>query len=96
MFPPVPCSGDNDLFISYFYHGALIQLFIKNLFVKTLIYCCESFLLIGLAIDVYSPSFSILLLGRLFQGASTGIALPLMFHIILNFTPLEKRGTMMG
>lgn len=52
--------------------------------------------MIGLAIDVYSPSFSILLLGRLFQGASTGIALPLMFHIILNFTPLEKRGTMMG
>lgn len=24
--------------------GAFIQLFIKNLFVKTLIYCCESFL----------------------------------------------------
>ena len=88
--------GDNDLFISYFYHGALIQLFIKTYSLRRLFIVANLFFLIGLAIDVYSPSFSILLLGRLFQGASTGIALPLMFHIILNFTPLEKRGTMMG
>ncbi|MDN5810473.1 MAG: MFS transporter, partial [Tetragenococcus koreensis] len=37
-----------------------------------------------------------LLFGRLLQGIGTGIALPLMFHIILTFTPLEKRGSMMG
>ena len=46
--------------------------------------------------DLWSPSYSILLIGRLLQGISTGIALPLMFHIILNFTPMHKRGTMMG
>ncbi len=69
---------------------------LKTYSLRRLFIVANLFFLIGLAIDVYSPSFSILLLGRLFQGASTGIALPLMFHIILNFTPLEKRGTMMG
>ncbi|EGO2736491.1 MFS transporter [Enterococcus faecalis] len=69
---------------------------LKTYSLRRLFIVANLFFLIGLTIDVYSPSFSILLLGRLFQGASTGIALPLMFHIILNFTPLEKRGTMMG
>ena len=57
---------------------------LKTYSLRRLFIVANLFFLIGLAIDVYSPSFSILLLGRLFQGASTGIALPLMFHIILN------------
>ncbi len=37
-----------------------------------------------------------LLSGRVFQGIGTGIALPLMFDIILTKSPLDRRGVMMG
>ena len=37
-----------------------------------------------------------LLTGRVFQGIGTGIALPLMFDIILTKSPLDRRGVMMG
>ncbi|WP_342230635.1 MFS transporter, partial [Enterococcus faecalis] len=47
---------------------------LKTYSLRRLFIVANLFFLIGLAIDVYSPSFSILLLGRLFQGASTGIA----------------------
>jgi len=50
----------------------------------------------GVIIDCVSPTFFILLIGRLLQGLATGIALPLMFNIILEEAPQEKRGTMMG
>lgn len=43
-----------------------------------------------------APSFQIVLLGRLIQGIGTGIALPLMFNIIVEQVPLEKTGTVMG
>ncbi|PRO77059.1 MFS transporter [Lactiplantibacillus pentosus] len=36
------------------------------------------------------------MLGRIIQGVGTGIALPLMFDIILNYAPKSKRGLMMG
>lgn len=69
---------------------------LKNFSIRKLFIVANLFFIAGLAIDLWSPSYSILLIGRLFQGLSTGIALPLMFHIILNFTPMHKRGTMMG
>ncbi|MEO1769449.1 MFS transporter [Candidatus Enterococcus ferrettii] len=69
---------------------------LKNYSIRHLFIAANLFFIAGLIIDFWSPSFSVLLLGRLFQGVSTGIALPLMFHIILNFTPMHKRGTMMG
>ncbi|MGN1395985.1 MAG: MFS transporter, partial [Lactococcus garvieae] len=47
-------------------------------------------------INCFSPNFTLLLAGRLLQGVGTGIALPLMFHLILTKAPLEKRGMMMG
>lgn len=69
---------------------------LKNYSIRRLFVAANLFFIIGLIIDFWSPSFSVLLLGRLLQGISTGIALPLMFHIILTFTPMHKRGTMMG
>lgn len=42
------------------------------------------------------PSFGLLLLGRAIQGCGTGIALPLMFNIILEQVPSSKIGLMMG
>lgn len=43
-----------------------------------------------------APNFLILMLGRMVQGVGTGIALPLMFNIILGEAPREKIGTFMG
>lgn len=63
----------------------------KNLFLTANI-----LFLIGLIIDAVAPSFVILLLGRVIQGIATGIALPLMFNIILEQVPKSKVGTMMG
>ena len=50
----------------------------------------------GVIIDIISPNFYLLLLGRAIQGLGTGIALPLMFNIIMEQVPLAKRGLMMG
>jgi DHA2 family lincomycin resistance protein-like MFS transporter len=54
------------------------------------------FFFLGVLINCFSPNFFLLLVGRLLQGVGTGIALPLMFHLILTKAPLEKRGMMMG
>ncbi len=43
-----------------------------------------------------APSFTILMIGRMVQGVGTGIALPLMYNIILGEAPKEKMGTFMG
>ncbi|WP_137597860.1 DHA2 family efflux MFS transporter permease subunit [Paucilactobacillus kaifaensis] len=50
----------------------------------------------GTILDSFAPAFPLLLLGRLVQGLGTGIALPLMFNIILEQVPLAKIGMMMG
>lgn len=44
----------------------------------------------------WSPAFWLLLCGRMLQGIGTGIALPLMFNIILSEAPKEKLGVFMG
>ena len=44
----------------------------------------------------FAPTFAVLMLGRMVQGVGTGIALPLMFNIILGEAPKEKIGTFMG
>lgn len=69
---------------------------IKNFSIRKLFIIANLFFIAGLITDFISPTFTILLLGRILQGVSTGIALPLMFHIILTFTPLQRRGSMMG
>lgn len=50
---------------------------------------------LGLIIDIFSPRFDLLLLGRALQGVGTGIGLPLMYNIILAEVPKEKLGFMM-
>lgn len=52
--------------------------------------------ILGVLIDSVAPTFSVLLFGRFAQGIGTGIALPLMFNIILDQVPREKLGTMIG
>lgn len=64
---------------------------LKKLFVAgNLLFLC------GTVLDAVAGSFPLLLLGRLLQGAGTGIGLPLMFNLVLDQAPLDKIGTMMG
>lgn len=50
----------------------------------------------GLIIDITTSSFYLLLLGRFVQGAGVGIALPMMYNIILEESPPHLLGLMMG
>ncbi|UZX32130.1 DHA2 family efflux MFS transporter permease subunit [Lactobacillus helsingborgensis] len=50
----------------------------------------------GLLIDAVANQFIFLVLGRVIQGAGAGIAIPLMFNIILERTLLDKIGLLMG
>ncbi|MCD5003480.1 MFS transporter [Enterococcus saccharolyticus] len=69
---------------------------LKKFSIRSLFIVANLFFIVGLVIDFFALNFPMLLAGRLLQGISTGIALPLMFHIILTFTTIDKRGTMMG
>ncbi|KRK98591.1 drug resistance efflux protein [Secundilactobacillus odoratitofui DSM 19909 = JCM 15043] len=63
---------------------------------RTLFRTAILFNLIGTLLCASASSFSILLLGRMFQAVSTGIATPLMFHMVLSLIPQSKRGVYMG
>ncbi|MDD5922349.1 MAG: DHA2 family efflux MFS transporter permease subunit [Eubacteriales bacterium] len=52
--------------------------------------------LLGTVLCGTAPGFALMLSGRLFQGIGTGIALPLMYNIVLTQVPPARRGTMMG
>lgn len=69
---------------------------LKKISLQSLFLFANMMFFIGLITDFTAKNFSLLLLGRCFQGLATGIALPLMFHIILTFAPISKRGTMIG
>lgn len=63
---------------------------------RSLFITAISSFLAGTLLAAWSPGFSVLLLGRLLQGIGTGIALPLMFNIILEQVPGERLGFMIG
>lgn len=63
----------------------------KNLFIFAII-----FFTCGVLIDCFANSFTLLLSGRIIQGIGTGVALPLMFNIIIDEVPKEKLGLMMA
>ncbi|MDM8212413.1 DHA2 family efflux MFS transporter permease subunit [Enterococcus hirae] len=63
---------------------------------KSLFIVSNLLFLSGIILDTFAPTFALLLLGRGIQGLGTGIALPLMYNIILEQVPRKKIGTMMG
>ncbi|MBK0041569.1 MFS transporter [Leuconostoc sp. S51] len=63
---------------------------------KTAYYTSVSLFILGTIIGASSPDFTILLIGRVFQGLSAGLAMPLMFNIIFSRIPTEKLGLWMG
>lgn len=54
------------------------------------------FSLIGAILAAASPSFVVLLLGRIVQAIGTGLLLPVMFNVVLLIFPIQKRGAVMG
>jgi MFS family permease len=71
--------------------------FLKRRFpTKALFVCAMALFLTGVVVCALAPSFDVLLAGRLVQGVGTGVALPLMFNIVLEQSPLDRMGSMMG
>ena len=68
----------------------------QNFKTKNLFIFANLMFILGVATDAVAPTFSLLLIGRAIQGIGTGIALPLMFNIILEQVPMSKIGMMMG
>lgn len=63
---------------------------------RTLFTAAVALFAAGTLLAAFSPAFSFLLAGRLVQGVGTGIALPLMFNIVLEQAPFDRMGLMMG
>ncbi len=63
----------------------------RQLFVTSLV-----FSIAGTLIAAVSPTFIILLLGRIIQAAGTAIILPVMMQVVLLVYPINKRGAAMG
>lgn len=79
--------------------AAIIPLsaYLKRTFkIRRLFITANLLFMIGLILDGSAQAFWVLLLGRAVQGIGTGIALPLMFNIILEQVPRSKIGAMMG
>ena len=68
----------------------------RNYTIRQLFLAANLFFIGGVIIDCISPNLIILLLGRFMQGIGTGIALPLMFHIVLSEVPKQQHGTVIG
>ncbi len=63
----------------------------KHLFIASWL-----FFTFGTLLGLWSPSFSVLLIGRVLQGISGGISIPLMNIIILEQVPFKNTATIMG
>lgn len=70
---------------------------LKNSYRTKMLFTVANLLFIsGIIIDALAPLFGVLLVGRAIQGIGTGIALPLMFNIIMEQVPTSRIGFMMG
>ncbi|WP_032092390.1 DHA2 family efflux MFS transporter permease subunit [Necropsobacter rosorum] len=74
-----------------------LSTFLRKRFSTKSLFISASVLFIGgTLLCAYSPDFACLLGGRLLQGIGTGVALPLMFNIILTQAPKSRIGLIMG
>lgn len=68
----------------------------RNFSSRALFFTAIGFFIIATGLCAWSPQFWVLIVGRMLQGIGTGIALPLMFNIILAEAPRERLGLFMG
>ncbi|MFD0898560.1 MFS transporter [Loigolactobacillus binensis] len=69
---------------------------IKRYPVKTLFLIAITCFTVGDLLCALTPSFPVMLIGRLIQAFSTGLSIPLMFHIILTSVPPQRLATYNG
>lgn len=69
---------------------------IKKYPVKSLFIFAITSFAIGSIVIATANSFSVMLIGRIIQGLSTGLSIPLMFHLILSSVPRERLATYNG
>lgn len=68
----------------------------RNVRTRTLFIVAASLFGAGTLLCALAPTFFLLLAGRLLEGVGTGIALPLMINIVIEQTPLNRMGMVMG
>lgn len=68
----------------------------KRFKMKTLFVAAWLFFTVGTLCGLWSPHFAVLLIGRVLQGVSGGITIPLMNIIILEQVPFKNTATIMG
>ena len=74
-----------------------LSAFLKKRFVtkNVFIFSCLAFL-IGCLLGTFAWNFDVLVAAAIIQGLGIGVALPMVFNIILEPVPPAKTGTMMG
>ncbi|WP_241520145.1 MDR family MFS transporter [Bifidobacterium catulorum] len=73
-----------------------VGLLLKWFRAKTLLVVALGAFLVGSLMSGLAPTFAMLLAGRMIQGVSTGLVLPMMFSVLLEVFPKSKIGTAMG
>ena len=74
-----------------------ISAYLKKRFLTKRLFLFSGFtFLIGCLIGTFAWNFEILVASALIQGVGIGVALPMVFNIILEQVPAAKTGTMMG
>lgn len=68
----------------------------KRFKMKAMFVTAVCMFILGTVMAAAAPVFPVLLGGRLIQGVGTGIALPMMFNIVLEQVPENRLGLMMG
>ena len=63
---------------------------------RRILFTSLSIFTLGNLIAMIAPDFTFLMLGRILQGGATGIAIPLMFNLIVERIPRQKIGFYMG
>lgn len=79
--------------------GTLIPIsayFMQRFTTRQLFITAMSLFTIGTMISGFSPTFSMLLVGRLTQAVGTAIMIPLIMNVILRVIPVARRGAAMG
>ena len=74
----------------------LTSLLMKRFSIRELTFFALGTFFIGSMISGLALNFPVLLVGRMIQGISTGMVLPMMFSVILEVFPPNKIGSAMG
>ncbi|WP_338417666.1 MFS transporter, partial [Oenococcus oeni] len=72
------------------------DLFLKRFIFKKIFFWAGLLFIIGVICSALAPNFLILLIGRLIQALSTGLAIPLLITEIMQQIPQKKQGSYMG